>query len=81
MPIVSYNYTKTIPSSIFNHIKIVSEFELDRFMENGYPCDCQNSLFLSGYHGHVITGNLSIVSNEALRGLNSKGPNSVNKSK
>ena len=42
-------------------------------MENGYPCDCQNSPFVSEHHGHVITGNLSIVSNELLRGFMSKG--------
>ena len=56
-------------------IKTVPEFELGRFMENGYPCDWQNSPFVSEHHSHVITDNISIVSNEALRGLISKGPN------
>ena len=57
VPTVSYKYTKNISSTIFNHIKTVSEFELDRFKANGYPCDCQNSPFVSVYHGHIITGN------------------------
>ena len=43
-------------------------------MENGYPCDCRNSPFVTEQHVHVITGNIYIVSNEAPRGLISKGP-------
>ena len=74
MPIDSNNYTKTISSTIFSQFTIVSEFELDWFMENVYPCDCRNSPFVSEHHGHVITGNIYIVSNEAPRGLISKGP-------
>ena len=74
MPTVSYKYTKTISSSIFNHIKTVSEFELDKFTAKEYMCDCQNSPFISNDHGHVITGNLEIISNVALRKLISKGP-------
>ena len=74
MPTVSYRYTKTISSSIFNHIKTISEFELDKFTAKEYVCDCQNSPFVSNYHGHVITGNLEIISNLALRKLISKGP-------
>ena len=74
MPIVSYKCTKkTISSSFCNHIKTVSSaFEIGRFMENGYPCDFQHCPFVSEDHGHIITGNLSIVPNEALRGLISK---------
>ena len=74
VPTISYKYTKTISSSIFNHVKTVSEFEVDRFCHNEYPCECGQSPFLSTHHGHVITGNLSIISNEALRDLISKGP-------
>jgi len=74
MPTISYKYTKTISSAIFNHIKTVSEFELDQFTTNRYPCECQNSPFISTHHGHVITGNLDIISNETLKELISKGP-------
>ena len=58
MPTFSYKYTKTISLSIFNHIKTVSGFEQDRFMANGYACDCQSCPFNTDYHGHIITGNL-----------------------
>ena len=74
VPILSYKYTKTISSSIFNHVKTVSEFEVNRFRHNGYPCECSQSPFLSPPHGHIITGDLSIIPNEALRDLISKGP-------
>ena len=63
MPIVCYNYTKT-----------VSEFELGLFMGKGYPCNCQNYPFVSEYRGHVVTGNRSVVFIGALKGLISKGP-------
>ena len=59
----------------------MSEFELDRLMAHGYACDCQSSPFISDYHGHVITGNLNIISNEALRKVVSKDQNLENKTK
>ena len=48
-------------------MQIVSEFDLDWLMANGYPCDCQSSPVISDYHDHVITGNHNILSIEALR--------------
>ena len=35
VPIISYKYTKNISSSLFNHVRTVSEFELDQFCQNG----------------------------------------------
>ena len=74
VPKLSYKYSKTIQSKIFNHIKTVDEFVLDDFMNDEYPCTCHNSPYISGHHGHVITGDLSIIPNDALRKLISKGP-------
>ena len=37
-------------------------------------CDCSNSPFTDSKHGHIVTGNLNIVSNHKLQVLLSKGP-------
>ena len=45
--------------------------------QDGVPsfsdCNCESSPFVDPYHGHVITGDLSIVENKRLRNLLSKG--------
>ena len=74
VPKLSYEYPKTIHSKIFNHIKAVDEFVLDDYIKGKYSCPCHNSPYVSGHHGHIITGNLSIIPNDALRKLISKGP-------
>ena len=74
VPKLSYKYSKTIQSKIFNHIKTIDKFTLDNYMNGEYPCPCHNSPYISGHHGHVITGDLSIIPNDALRKLISKGP-------
>ena len=50
------------------------EFELDRLINNTYPCECTGSPYVSSHHGHIITGNLSIINNDALKELILKGP-------
>ena len=74
VPTVSYKYTRTISSSIFNHIKTVSEFDFNILIHDKYPCHCADSPYISNHHGHVITGDLNIITNEALKNLILKGP-------
>ena len=74
VPKISYKYSKTIASKIFNHTKSVKEFKIDTYIKGEYSCPCQNSPYISEHHGHVITGDLSIIPNDALRKLISKGP-------
>ena len=38
-------------------------------------CQCRDSIFCDQNHGHIITGNLQIITNAKLRKLLSKGPN------
>ena len=40
-----------------------------------FPCHCQDSEYCDPHHGHVVTGDLRIVTNPKLRKLFSKGPN------
>jgi hypothetical protein len=72
-PIISYKYTKTIGKTIFNFRKVAQEHEVDEASHQG--CSCIHSSFLYKPLGHVITGDLRIITNKKLRELISKGPN------
>ena len=76
IPMVTYTLSKPIYSKLFNHKKFVSEVNIEDFVEdnNIYPCHCENSPFKDKDHGHIITGDLRIVTNNKLRKIISKGP-------
>ena len=38
-------------------------------------CDCKDSKFIYSVAGHIITGNLKIISDSRIRYIDSKGPN------
>ena len=69
-PIVSYKYTSTIASKVFNHKKTVSDIDFS-VGSNEMSCDCSSSRYVAG---HVVTGNLHIVENRHIRELLVKGP-------
>ena len=77
VPTVVYTLEDSIHSKIFNYNKFVSKLDLNAFIEDEttLPCDCVNSPFIDNDHGHVITGDLKIVTDLKLRNLLSKGPN------
>ena len=74
VPIVSYSYTKTIASNIFNYKKALQNFSVDNFIRNPTPCDCSSSVFNYSPLGHVITGDLNIIKCDNLRKIVSHGP-------
>ena len=47
---------------------------LDDYHNASSSCDCESSTFCYEPHGHVITGDLRIISNRTLRRLLEKGP-------
>ena len=73
-PCISYKYTKTISSSIFNHNKAVQEFSADAYREGSYTCECSSSPFQYNPHGHVVTGDISFFENSSLRDIIRRGP-------
>ena len=77
VPIISYSYPPSIRSKILNYKATLNEFKLDDEESNDMfpPCDCEESPFKDPYHGHVITGDLSIIKNDRLKKLISKGCN------
>ena len=72
--IISYTYTKTIASKIFNFSSTLLDLDYHQLDNNPSPCECNTSSHLYEPYGHVITGDLSIIPNSKLRDLIAKGP-------
>ena len=72
-PTVSYKYTKTIGPSVFNFRKVTKSINLSS--NDCTTCKCSSSAFVYQPLGHVVTGDLSIITNRKLRRLIKKGPN------
>ena len=73
-PIVSYEYTGTVASKLFNFAPAISNFNVSEHLSNPQTCQCKKSTFCYESHGHVITGDLRVIENAKLRELVAKGP-------
>ena len=73
-PIVSYEYTSTVASKLFNFSPALSNLNVSEYFSNPQTCQCKKSKFCYEPHGHVITGDLRVVENAKLRELVAKGP-------
>ena len=73
---VTYKLTSPISTKFSNFNKFVNNLDLDLFLTNqdSLPCKCNNSPFVDRYHKHIVTGDLRIIKNNALRKLFIKGP-------
>lgn len=76
IPTVVYQLSDTIRSRLFNYKKFVQSLDVDTFLSDNsiLPCNCDHSPFINADHGHIVSGDLNIVSNIKLRNLISKGP-------
>ena len=76
MPLVTYKLTPPLPTKFFNFNKFVNDLDLDLFLTNldSLPCKCNNSPLVDRYHKHIVTDDLRIIKNNALRKLFIKGP-------
>ena len=72
-PTVSYKYTKTTGPSVFNFKKVTESIILSS--NDCTTCNCSSSAYLYQPLGHVVTGDLSIITNRKLRHLIKKDPN------
>ena len=73
-PIVSYEYTSTVASKLFNFAPALSNLNVSEYFSNPQTCQCKESKFCYEPNGHVITGDLRVIENAKLRELVAKGP-------
>ena len=71
---VSLLVSNTLSSRVFNYNQTLRNINLHYYRNASSLCDCQSSTFRNEPYGHVITGDLRIVSNKKLRRLLEKGP-------
>ena len=74
-PIISYKYSKPIGPTIFNFRQVAREHDINDPCSGLCTCKCSGSKFVYKPLGHVITGDLRIISSRKLRTLIAKGPN------
>ena len=80
VPVVTMKLKNTIRNKILNYKDTVKSLIYEKdddisFISNSYICECEGSQFCDTNHKHIVTGDLSIISNNKLRKLFSKGPN------
>ena len=70
-PIIYYKYNKSIRNTVFNFNKLGSDLDIHA---NTPESDCRDSKFIYPAAGHIMTGNLKIISDSRIRYIISKGP-------
>jgi hypothetical protein len=73
-PRISYTYTPTIASKLFNYKQTLQFLYIDPLTLNPPTCSCSSSHFKYSPAGHIITGDVDIVENEVLKSLIRKSP-------
>ena len=71
-PIICYKYNKPIRNTVFNFNKLVSDLDIHANTPESW--DCKDSKFIYPAAGHIMTGNLKIISDSRIRYIVSKGP-------
>ena len=85
-PIISYQYTNTVASKLFNFSSTLSNLNVTNYLSSPRRCQCQMSKYCYQPYGHIITGDLKITEDGKLGELISRGPkykepNKINKKK
>ena len=60
-PTLSYKYPQTSRSKVHNYKTVYNEANID---SETLKCDCASSRYTDPTHKHVITGELSMISND-----------------
>ena len=71
---VSYEYTGTVASKLFNFASALSNLNVSDYLSIPQTCQCKESKFCYELHGHVIIGDLKVIENAKLKELVVKGP-------
>ena len=71
-PAVSFKRTKSIRTKVLNYRETLQDNNFPDFV---CKCDNYNEVFKDQHHGHIITGDLTLIENIQLRELLQKGLN------
>ena len=63
-PCISYSYTRSVASNIFNYKASLQQIDFDGLSQNPTLCSCCDSELLYAPCGNVVTGDLSSVRNQ-----------------
>ena len=63
-PKISYKYSQTIGSMIFNYAKFSKELLIENLEQ--YECECENNIFKDEFHNHIVTGTINVVEDSEL---------------
>ena len=65
-PIMSYEYTSTVASNLFNFASTLSNLNDSDYLSNPQTYQCKESRFCYEPQSHVITGDLKVIDNAKL---------------
>ena len=71
-PKICYKYNQAIRNTVFNFNKVLSDLDIHGNTPESW--DCKDSKLIYPAAGHIITGNLKIISDSRIRYIVSKGP-------
>ena len=63
-PKISFRYTQTLGSMVFNYAKFSKELLIENVDQ--YVCECENSVFKDEFHNHIVSGNINILEDNEL---------------
>ena len=72
-PVICYKYNKPIRNTILNFNKLVSDLDIETSSPDSW--DCKDSKFCYQPAGHIVTGNLKIITDSRIRSVISKNLN------
>ena len=70
-PKISYKYSRTLGSLVFNYTEFSKNIRVDNIEE--YPCTCENNRFKDAVLNHVVTGDLDILEDLEMKLIFQKG--------
>ena len=78
VPIISFAYTISIATQIFNYKKVSYDLNIVDFKFKPPDYTCARSPFIYNPAGHVISGDHNIINTNSLRDVFAKGSKSIN---
>ena len=68
-----YKYNKPIRSTDFNYNKLVTELDIENSILDSW--NCKDSKYCFQYTGHLVTGDLKIITDSRIHSIIIRDPN------